>query len=121
MLSPMSARKAVRAVSAAVRSIDLSQTDVTNKAVAELAALPNLERLSLWRVRRIDDGAAEQLARMNRVATLDLAETSFGDKGLEQIRSMKQLRKLYLGGTAVTEPAVEAFRRANPQCEVSWK
>jgi hypothetical protein len=58
---------------------------------------------------------------MDRLATLDLAETSFGDRGLEQIGSMKQLRKLYLAGTAVTAPAVEAFRRANPQCEVSWK
>jgi hypothetical protein len=104
-----------------LRSLDLSQTDVTNKVVGELAGLPNLERLSLWRVKRIDDGAAEQLVRMNRLAMLDLAETSFGEKGLEQIRSMKQLRKLYLGGSAVTAGAVEAFRRANPLCEVSWK
>jgi hypothetical protein len=83
--------------------------------------VPNLERLSLWRVKRIDDGAAEQLARMKRLAVLDLAETVFSDRGLEQIRSMKQLRKLYLGGSAVTSAGVDAFRRANPLCELSWK
>jgi Leucine-rich repeat (LRR) protein len=104
-----------------LRSLDLSQTDVTNKVAGELAGLPNLERLSLWRVKRIDDGAAERLARMKHMAVLDLAETTFGDPGLEQIRPMKQLRKLYLGGSAVTAAGVEAFRRANPLCEVSWK
>jgi hypothetical protein len=104
-----------------LRSLDLSQTDVTNKVAGELAALPNLERLTLWRVKRIDDGAAEQLARMKRLTVLDLAETLFGDRGLEQIRPMKQLRKLYLGGSAVTATGVETFRRANPLCEVSWK
>src|SRR5215469_10831294 len=74
-----------------LRSLDLSQTEVTSKVAGELAALPNLERLSLWRVRRIDDGAAEQLARMKRLSALDLAETGITDRGLEQIRSMKQL------------------------------
>ncbi len=67
-----------------LRSLDLSQTDVTNKVAGELGELPHLERLSLWRVKRIDDGAAEQLARMNRLAVLDLAETAIGDRGLQR-------------------------------------
>jgi hypothetical protein len=39
---------------------------------------------------------------MKQLAMLDLAETAITDQGLEKLQSMKQLRKLYLSGSAVT-------------------
>ena len=87
---------------------------------AELAGFPHLERLILWRVKRIGDDAADRLARMKQLTVLDLAETAITDRGMEKLQSMKELQKLYLSGSAVTGPGVEAFRRANPRCDVSW-
>ena len=57
-----------------------------------------------------------QLSRLHRLVAL--RELGFS---LEQIRPMKQLRKLYLSGSAVTAAGVDAFHHANPLCEVSWK
>jgi Leucine-rich repeat (LRR) protein len=103
-----------------LQSLDLSRTQVTNKVFDTLIQLQNLERLSLWRVKRIDDGAAAQIAGLKHVNTLDLSETAITDHALEQMAGMKQLRRLYLSGSKVTSAGLEAFRRAVPQCEVSF-
>src|SRR5207245_60844 len=104
---------------AELRSLDLSQTQITSQALEMLASLPKLERLSLWRVKRIDDSAASHLAAMRHLAVLDLAETPVTDKTLAALQSNKTLRKLYLRGSEATTAGVDALRRASPQCEVS--
>jgi internalin A len=102
-----------------LRVLDISQTRVSNAGLAPLAELPKLERLSLWRARRIDDRAAEHLVRMRSLQTLDLAETNVTDATLRQLASLENLRHLYLAGAKVTPEGVERFKRERPECEVS--
>jgi len=105
---------------AALRSLGLDGTEVRSSGLAVLASFPKLERLTLWKCKQIDDDAAPYLAASQRLAMLDLAETQLTDKGLAELEKMRRLRRLYLGGTLVTEAGVEKFRQKNPQCQVSW-
>ena len=105
---------------AGLRSLDLSRTQVSSRGLNSLR-LPELERLSLWRAKRVDDTAAEALAGMGKLRVLDLAETGFGDEGLRRLGQNKSLRKLFLRGSGVTSAGVKVFRAENPECEVSWE
>jgi Leucine-rich repeat (LRR) protein len=102
-----------------LRVLDISQTRISSAGLRPLADLPKLERLSLWRAKRIDDRAAEHLARMRWLGTLDLSETNVTDATLGELVVLENLRRLYLSGTKVTPEAVERFRRERPDCEVS--
>ena len=79
---------------ASLRVLDLSRTLVS---AVGLEGFENLERLSLWRAARIDDTAAVPLARMKKLASLDLSETK------------------------ITETGAAAIAHANPNCKVVWK
>ncbi|MSV29197.1 MAG: hypothetical protein EXQ52_10725 [Bryobacterales bacterium] len=104
-----------------LRSLDLSGTRVTGAGLESLVPLEKLERLSLWSARGIDDTAAPRLAAMKSLAVLDLAQTAVTDRTLERLAGLGGLRHLFVSGTKVTGPGVEAFRRARPDCEISWK
>jgi internalin A len=101
-----------------LRVLDISQTRIGSAGLEPLASLPKLQRVSLWRAKRIDDRAAKHLARMRSLETLDLAETNVTDATLDELAALQNLRHLYLSGTKVTPEGVERFRRALPACEV---
>jgi hypothetical protein len=103
-----------------LNTLDLRHTAVTGKGIAALAALPNLRRLKLWQAEGIDDTAIPQLLKLERLEVLEIPETRISGEGLAQLQGMKQLKKLYVGGTSVTQEQVEAFRKASPHCEVAW-
>jgi len=102
-------------------SLDLSKTQATGKGVASLAGLAKLESLNLWQAKGIDDTAASNLVSLRTLKTLDVSETAIGDPGLEQLRALQGLRRLYLAGSRVTEAGVQAFIRSRPDCKVFWK
>src|SRR5262249_31490027 len=101
----------------ALRSLNLSETQVTAKA---LEFFPKIERLSLWRAKRIDDNAAPSLEAMSNLQILDLRDTPVTDKTLGLPAKAPKPRRLYLTGSRVTAAGVESFRKANPTCEGSW-
>jgi Leucine-rich repeat (LRR) protein len=102
-----------------LQSLDLSRTQVSAKGLESLS-LRGLERLNLWQAQRVDDAAAEPLVKLDKLAILDLSETGFGDVGLGRLGGSKSLRRLFLRGSKVSAAGVDAFRSANPDCEVSW-
>jgi Leucine-rich repeat (LRR) protein len=105
-----------------LRVLDLSGSQVSGKGLEALAGLRDLRRLSLWRARNIRDDAGGALASMQKLDVLDLTDTRVTDAALAALaKSSSGLRHLYLSGTGVTAQGVEAFERAHPQCEVSWK
>ncbi len=57
---------------------------------------------------------------MKNLEILELGETAVGDATLEKLEGLKSLKELYVGGTAITEQAVEQFRKARPDCQVTW-
>ena len=103
-----------------LRRLNLSGSDVGEKGALSLAKFRQLEALRLWRCKQAGDSLVETLRKLPRLTTLDLAESGLTDEGLDQLGELPALRKLYVGETAVTRAAVERFRQAHPNIEVSW-
>ena len=103
-----------------LRSLDLSGSTITATGVKALAALPNLQRLSLWNVATIDDAAAVSLETMRTLTTLDLSNTAIGDSTLARLGALPNLRRLYVNETKVTAEALAAFKSKHPASAVSW-
>jgi internalin A len=103
-----------------LRRLDLSGSAVTSAALKTLASFPNLERLSLWNVKGIDDAAAAGFESLKGLSSLDLSNTRIGDRTLKSLASLPSLKRLYISDTAVTPEGAAAFAQQRPTTSVSW-
>jgi hypothetical protein len=76
--------------------LDLSRTPVLPGALAALRELPKLHELRLGLASKVDDTAIDTLI------------------------GMTQLRSVHLGGSNVSAEGIERFRKARPDCQVTW-
>ena len=103
-----------------LRRLDISGAKITPAGLSALKSLPQLERLSLWNCKGLDDSAAPALAAFPKLGNLDLSYTSIGDATLKTLAALPNLKLLYLTDTKVTPAGVEAFRKQKPASFVSW-
>ena len=103
-----------------LRRLDISGARITPAGLKVLKSLPQLERLSVWNCKALDDSAAPELAAVPKLTFLDLSYTSASDGTLKSLAGLPDLRLLYLTDTKVTPAAVEAFRKQKPATFVSW-
>ncbi len=103
-----------------LRRLDLSGSSITMSGIKTLAAFRDLQRLSLWNVKGIDDSAAASLGALANLTSLDLSNTSVGNETLRRLAALPKLRRLYVSETNVTSDAVAAVRTAHPAIMVSW-
>jgi Leucine-rich repeat (LRR) protein len=103
-----------------LRHLDLSGASITANGVRTLSAFRDLQRLSLWNVKALDDAAAASLETLANMTSLDLSNTSIGNDTLHRLGKLPKLRRLYVGETNVTADAVAAFRAEHPTIMVSW-
>jgi internalin A len=102
-----------------LKQLNISGARLTPEGLQVLQSLP-LERLSVWASQSLDDAAADALAGMPTLAHLDMSYTKIGDRGLQRLGQLPNLKTLYLTETDVTPEAVEAFRKQHPNTFVSW-
>jgi Leucine-rich repeat (LRR) protein len=102
-----------------LRRLTLSGARLTPAGLKVLQGLP-LERLSLWNCPALDDAAAEVLGSIPTLASLDVSYTTIGDRGLQRLAQLPNLKALYLTETKVTPEALDAFKKQNPNTFVSW-
>jgi internalin A len=76
--------------------LDLSRTPVLPGALAAVQDLPKLHELRLGLASKVDDTAIETLI------------------------GMTQLQSVHLGGSNVSAEGIERFRKARPDCQVTW-
>ena len=100
--------------------VNVSQTAVTDRGIAALAASGALTYLDAYDTRVSDEGMAA-LARSPRLRFLFLPGAKVTDAGLKHLQSVRTLKKLHLGACPVTEAGVDALRRALPGTEVIFK
>ena len=93
---------------------------MTGGALKTLAALPNLQRLSLWNAEGINDSSAAAFESLQSVTSLDLSNTAIGDRTLTALAKLPNLQRLYISDTAVTADGVAAFTQQRPSTVVSW-
>jgi hypothetical protein len=88
-----------------VRKIDLSQIEVENGDLAQIAAIEELESLHL-RNAVISDQGAGLLGSLRNLQALDLAGSSIGTAGIAKLPN-ENLRSIDLSQTRVSEGAME--------------
>jgi len=103
-----------------LRRLDISGAKITPAGLKILKSLPQLERLSLWNCKGLDDTAAAQFADVPKLVDLDLSYTSIGDAMLKTLTALPNLKLLYLTDTKVTPAGVDAFRKQKPASFVSF-
>lgn len=98
--------------------LDLSESQITDKAMPLLARFPHLTRLKLDNT-GITDAGLESLKKMTRLRSLNLYGTQVSDKGLRLLPACKSLKNLYLWQTQATPQGVATLQQAmGPQVEI---
>ena len=103
-----------------LRRLDISGAKITPAGLKVLRSLPQLERLSVWNCKALDDSAAPEFSTAGKLAVLDLSYTAAGDATLKSLAALPNLKLLYLTDTKVTSVAVGEFHEKRPATFVSW-
>jgi hypothetical protein len=102
-----------------LRSLNLSDSSVTDKGMALVAAqFPQLETLTLNHDRITDSGLTE-LTKLKSLKTLELRHTQISDAGLKTIAKIVSLTKLTLDETKITDAGL-TYLQSMPALEVLW-
>jgi internalin A len=103
-----------------LRKLNISGAEVNAAALEPLTKLPQLESLSLWNCKAVDDAAAPLLARMAALTDLDVSYTGISDAGLRQLSGLAHLKRLYLTDTKVEQASALAMEKQHPGMQVFW-
>ena len=102
-----------------LKTLDLSRQPLTPADLGFLRSLPALTELNLGQCVQLDDRAAEVLAALPKLKTLYLAGSGLTDAGLARLGALR-LERLALGGVGISGAAVEGYRAAHPDTQVTW-
>jgi serine/threonine protein kinase/Leucine-rich repeat (LRR) protein len=98
----------------------LKQTPVGDDTCRLISSLPRLRNLDLGET-KVSDAGMEDLAKLVDLEYLQLNGTGISDAGLKKLESARILHLLTVDSTNCTEAGVTAFRKAAPNCKVSFK
>jgi uncharacterized membrane protein len=107
----------LRQIRKQVTSIDMGNSEVSEKNLELLSQFPHLQKLHLQNIDIGDDGV-KQLRALKYLETLNLSGTNISARSLEEISRWKNLQKFYLYNTSVTEEFIDTLRNRNPKLQV---
>lgn len=87
---------------AAVTTLNLSGTQMTDKSLEDISKFLTLDFLSLARTQITDDGL-ERISMLKALRWLSLSDTQVTDKGLDSLVSLRALTYLYLSNTNTSD------------------
>ena len=92
-----------------IRSLNLSQSQITSAAIADIAKIETLEELNVSKT--TIQGSAFVALRGSRLKSLDASGTVFAVVGLQAIKGMKSLETLILAeSTIIEDPNANVFK-----------
>jgi hypothetical protein len=124
--------------------LGLSGTQISDKGLEQLPALPKLSGISLGRIRITDagmkhlvthkgltsidlsfaalvtDAGIRELTSLQFLSDLELSGTRVTDSGLMSLAEAKKLKRLSVTLTRVTPKGIDELKNALPNCKV-WK
>ncbi len=100
-----------------VEKIDLTETEITDADLENLAVMPELAALTLHGTDITNEGL-NHLTALKNLKDLDLSNTNINDAGLKILSQIQTLEKLHLHTTAVTNKGLEEFAAAVPGCQL---
>lgn len=93
-----------------LRKLTLSKSAATNSTAAKLAECKELRTLYLGGA-RLGDAGLLALKKLTKLEVLDVSNNAaISDAGMAHLAEMPKLEQLYLGGTAITDKGLEALR-----------
>ncbi len=100
---------AITAVFPALEALLIDAKQLGSPGIESLAGLGLLTELRLMGASAFDESAADALARMKRLAILDLNGSSLADAHFARLEPLKgRLRELHIGNTRISDASVEA-------------
>lgn len=94
-----------------VRNLHLRSNKIDGKSLQLIARIKSLELLNLAECEDIPDSAYAQLAKLPKLQTLWLEDTSTADSTIPYITKIKTLKELELVGTSVTINGIKSLSR----------
>ena len=98
--------------------LKLSDTQITDAALVQVAQLKNLQKLHLEQT-GITDAGLKFLRNLPYLEYLNLYGTAVTDVGLNELTGFKALKAVFLWHTKVTPAGVTALKKALPNLEVN--
>lgn len=97
--------------------LKLSDTDISDATLNQVAKLKNLQKLHLEQT-HITDAGLKQLNGLTNLEYLNLYGTAITDAGLTELTTLKNLKTVYLWQTNVTDQGVTDLKKAMPTLDV---
>ena len=97
--------------------LKLSDTQITDGAMASIAKLKHLQKLHVERT-AITDAGLRQITSLPYLEYLNLYGTAITDAGLSSLAGLKSLQTVYLWQTKTTEAGISNLKKALPNLEV---
>lgn len=95
-----------------VRTLQLGGATVTDRGLAAVADLTNLEEFFLWWGTGITDAGVAHLARLPRLRLVDIGLASVTDESLVHLAELPALANLSLQGRKFSDRGLEGLRKA---------
>ena len=93
----------------------LTDTQITDEGLKEMAKLQRLETLQLSYT-RITDAGIKEVAKSQQLGSLFLTDTQITDAGIKDVAKLQKLKMLRIRGTKVTKVGVAELKEALPNC-----
>lgn len=97
-----------------IASVKLSDTNIDDAGLAEVAKFPNLTKLFLERTKVSDAGLA-QLSKLPHLQYLNLVGTKVTAKGLSSLTALPALKQVYLYQSGLTAADFQALQAKMPK------
>lgn len=91
-----------------------------NAVLAYVKDIASIRSLRIGALTEIDDRGMTDIGRMTQLELLNLNGIPVTDEGLQQLHALKNLKRISLYATKVTESGVVSLIEAIPGCEVFW-
>lgn len=92
----------------------------SNKALEYVKQIPTITTLTIGPVSTIDDRGMKHVAEMTQLERLGFNGLPITDAGLQELHTLKNLKLLTAYATNCTQPGIDAFQEAVPDCEIRW-
>jgi uncharacterized membrane protein/mono/diheme cytochrome c family protein len=97
--------------------LKLSDTQITDAALSEVAKLKNLNKLHLEET-SVGDAGLKQLKNLPYLEYLNLVGTKVTDAGLLHLANLKSLKNVYVWQSSVTDSGIANLRKVRPDMNV---
>lgn len=90
-----------------LKSLNLQNARITDKAIGHLSLLSSLNSLILRDAKNITNVGFASLGIFKKLTSLNLARSKIRDSGLVNLKGLTQLQSLNLGGTKITDAGLK--------------